>query len=404
MNPQKVDPTPTLATTSRVLICLAICACTAGLYAGLVAGVDLNLIALSILPLTTVGLLFGLRVGLVLGGAIGAGFLAASSFCVLPASLRLADVVAVVLGVAVTGVVGRLRDLRKRLGTALGKTTAVEGVLWHINSELTAINEQLEADRLAARRIQQSLIPDAGTRIPGLRAGWFFEPSEEVGGDLFSIFRIDEYHAGLYILDVSGHGVPAAFFTIGLNRALSPQIGTGSLVKTGNAAGGYALTSPAEVAVQLNRMFPQDEEQQQFFTFVYGLIDLKTFELTYSVAGHPGPVLSRATEEPTLLSDPSFPVGVEASAEFEERCIRLSAGDRFYLYTDGLNEMPGREGACFGDENLLQIVAEVRGRELPQAVEDIRRRLDSFRGGVAVQDDVALLAIEVASDAGLSGS
>ena len=66
---------------------------------------------------------------------------------------------------------------------------------------------------------------------------------------------------------------------------------------------------PARVAERLNQQFPMDRSRQ-YFTFVYGVIDPRSGEIGYVVAGHPAPVLVPRGDAPVLVAGEGFPVGM----------------------------------------------------------------------------------------------
>ncbi|HQG28575.1 MAG TPA: response regulator, partial [Candidatus Ozemobacteraceae bacterium] len=77
-------------------------------------------------------------------------------------------------------------------------------------------NELLENNLRAAARIQENLLPKQDLKDERLRCRWRFRPSETVGGDLLNYFLLDRDHVGAYILDVAGHGLPAAMVTFAI--------------------------------------------------------------------------------------------------------------------------------------------------------------------------------------------
>ena len=95
------------------------------------------------------------------------------------------------------------------------------------------------------------------------------------------------------------------------------------------------MTPPAEVADRLNQLFPYDTTTEQFTTMVYGVLDTSTGEFRYVSAGHPGPVYLPAGAGPVILESSGSPIGLAEDA-YGERSVRLAAGDRLYLYSDGV--------------------------------------------------------------------
>ena len=87
---------------------------------------------------------------------------------------------------------------------------------------LRAVNQQMQRDLEEAAVIQKAWLPETLPQVPGLEFAWQFRPCSELAGDGLNVLRLDEDHVGLYILDVCGHGVPAALLSASLYRWLSP--------------------------------------------------------------------------------------------------------------------------------------------------------------------------------------
>ena len=52
---------------------------------------------------------------------------------------------------------------------------------------------------------------------------WRFMPCGRVGGDLFNFCPLGDSDLAVFVIDVSGHGVPAAMVTVSLSQFLSPR-------------------------------------------------------------------------------------------------------------------------------------------------------------------------------------
>src|SRR5688500_11668306 len=81
-----------------------------------------------------------------------------------------------------------------------------------------AVTGEREADRMkaeieAAAAVQQALLPRVKPDLAGVRVEWLFRPTEELAGDILNVFRIDERRLGVYVLDVTGHGVASALLS-----------------------------------------------------------------------------------------------------------------------------------------------------------------------------------------------
>ena len=95
-------------------------------------------------------------------------------------------------------------------------------------------------------------------------------PCTGLAGDAVGVVGLPHGQVGLYLLDVSGHGVGAALLSFTLNHMLSPSVEGALLIEA--TADGLSVVSPSRVAERLNRQFPMDRTRQ-YFTFVYGVFE-----------------------------------------------------------------------------------------------------------------------------------
>ena len=256
-----------------------------------------------------------------------------------------------------------------------------------IEHDLRAANERLRRDFDAAAHIQTSLLPEQPTGIPGIAVDWIFEPCDRLGGDGFNIFMIAERVAGFYLLDVTGHGVVAALQSVALTRVLAaawPAPETGG------------LHTPARVAERLNAEFPVNNEVWQYFTFLGGVLDLSSLTLRYVSAGHPGPIHVPAGADPIALEAAGLPIGMFPDTEYTEYAARLEPGDRLYFYSDGVTEAMNPADDDFGVPGLIGSLAGSRNRPLGETIQEVRRAVGRWRGPEPLDDDLTLLALEVA--------
>jgi phosphoserine phosphatase RsbU/P len=262
--------------------------------------------------------------------------------------------------------------------------------LRRLTVELLEKQRAIEEDLRAAADVQRALIPRSRTGIPGLSLAWLFEPCAAVGGDMFNVVRLDDEHVALYILDVSGHGVPPAMVAVCVSQSLSP---TGGLVATRlDGSPDLSITDPSEVLAELDREYPL-ARFDRYFTISYLVLHLPTGRLRHSSAGHPPPLFLGRDGSRRLLEAGGTIVGL-GGERFEAAEVRLQRGDRVFLYTDGVLETEAPGGARFGSERLAAVLASSRSLRLEEACAGVKAALEEFSGSAPPRDDISFLAVE----------
>ena len=100
-----------------------------------------------------------------------------------------------------------------------------------------------------------------------------------------------------------------------------------------------------------------------------------------------------------ILESQGFPIGLAEDA-YEERSVRLAAGDRLYLYSDGVTEMMDPAGELFGDARLLEAIGRGRSVPLQESVAALVGEVERWRGAASARDDISIVAVEVSIASG----
>jgi sigma-B regulation protein RsbU (phosphoserine phosphatase) len=264
-----------------------------------------------------------------------------------------------------------------------------------INSRLHSAQQMIEDDLRAAAWMQRRLLPSPALLANGIRCAWRLQPSGYVAGDTFNFFAMGEQQVGFYLLDVSGHGVPAAMLSVTLSMMLTPDAASGNPLKRYNRdREAFELLSPGEAIRVLNQRFQSKDDS--YFTMIYGLFDTGLSTLSLAQAGHPGPILIKKAGEVTVLGSGGMPVGVCPDIEFD--CFDISAdhGDRLLLYSDGVTECMNLEGEAFGENRLLAYLEQWAAEPLDELLGGLLTEIKTWRVIPDFGDDVSLLAIEMA--------
>jgi len=264
------------------------------------------------------------------------------------------------------------------------------------NAKISDANQRMKEDLQIAASSQKAFLPTDLPKIPGVRFAWTFEPCEELAGDMFNVFRIDEEHVALYLLDVSGHGVSAALLAVTLSRILSPTMVQPSLLKERLPdPPGYRIVSPAEVAGLLNQQFATGASSNQFFTLIYGILNIRTWDLCYVSAGHPGPLFLAPGTAARFLAGGPPAIGIFEDPVYQEHTVTLSPGDRLYLYSDGILEALDANARPFEQAQFKSALEQSRARPLAESLSSLKTAAERWRGGTELTDDISVLAMEI---------
>jgi phosphoserine phosphatase RsbU/P len=245
--------------------------------------------------------------------------------------------------------------------------------------ELLAIRRELEV----ARHIQESILPrDFGPKGPsgGCSIAAQMHAANEVGGDFYDFFMIDEERLAVVLGDVAGKGVPAAIF-MSLSRTLiraTAQLGL----------------DPGDCLRHANRTLCSEGDSGLFVTTVYAIVNTRTGAVAYSTGGHFSPLVARAggTVESLPIAG-GMVLGIEADGRYETGHATLESGDLMFLYSDGVTEASNDADDFFGDERLETTLAEITGSQEGPAVSAVVAKVREFAGGHPQSDDITVVAV-----------
>lgn len=209
---------------------------------------------------------------------------------------------------------------------------------------LVGFKNAVELEKRMARKIQLGLLPKNIVQIPGYEIATAWQPADTVAGDYFDVLPLGERTLGLCIADVSGHGLPAALLMSNLQAGIKLLAGH--------------HTAPVALCESLNQLVCSNVAEGNFITFFYGRLDTATQSLVYVNAGHNQPVLLHRDGKIARLDQGGIPLGLEANRQYQQAEMKLNAGDRLVLFTDGLVECTNFKDEVFGHNRLLALLVE----------------------------------------------
>lgn len=287
-----------------------------------------------------------------------------------------------------------ITQIRKHnLGHVLDKIEEQQKQLLKHEKKLQQALHKIEKNLSAARDAQMSLLPKELSGVPAIEFKARFHPSQFVSGDIYNVFRLDEAHIGVYHIDISGHGVPAALFSVSLSQMLNTTISKKNLLKVPvKTPPYYKINSPDKVVGILN----DDQSFEQsgiYFTMVYMILNFKENYVRYTRAGHNPPVLIKSNGEVLVSEEGGFPVGWDFPRDDQNIEIKADKGDRIFMFSDGITEATDKKDNLFTRQRLVDILRETRHLSLDESLDAVIDGVRDFTGSSHFEDDVSIIGL-----------
>lgn len=222
---------------------------------------------------------------------------------------------------------------------------------------------QMALDVKQAQEVQEVILPEARTTVPGFAIESEYRPAREVGGDFFQIIPGAGDGSLLIVTgDVAGKGLQAGMLVALLVGAIRMAA--------------EVNPDPAFVLRALNRRLLGRGDAR---ATCLALRIARDGAVTLANAGHVPPYLNGALVE----IEGSLPLGVVEELECSLLQLRLSENDRLVLLSDGVAEAMDVEGELFGFERVLSLI---RTRPSAAAIADTAQAFGQM-------DDISVIAV-----------
>lgn len=262
------------------------------------------------------------------------------------------------------------------------------GVIRSLTSQYGDVTNELQL----AATVQHDLLPSP-LLIPSIHAAGKFRPAHYLAGDGYDYHLINDHTFAFYVVDVAGHGIASALVSFAIQKHLNSKK---------SLYGNYERRKPKpldedvlDTVTELNAAFCFHEIFLQFFTMVYGLVDLRTGQLSFCQAGHPAPIiLDSETGTVTEHGTGGFPAGMFIDSEFTVHQVQLKENDRLVLYSDGVTDCENTDGAEYGIDRFKNGIIESSSLAVIEATHYLEEGLLDWQGSDDFGDDVSLLVID----------
>ena len=277
-------------------------------------------------------------------------------------------------------------------------TTNLEGLIKDRTAELDQSNQELllAKNRITdsieyAKLLQNSILP-AKDDLKKYLEDYFviYKPLDIVGGDFYYFKEVSD---GFWIagIDCTGHGVPGAFMTMMVNALVHQIIDM------------HEDLNPAKI-LELLHYKTQDtlktkedyEHLDNGFDIALCKVNLKEKKLYYAGGGLP--LVYSENDDLKEIKGDSLHLGykINKKYEFKEHSLALKSDQVFYLFTDGILDLPGGPKAYgLGRKQFLDILTSVKSERMSEQKTQLSTKFQEYSSGCTAKDDILVLGFKI---------
>jgi len=242
-----------------------------------------------------------------------------------------------------------------------------------------------------AQNIQQAILPSQERLQRSLKDSFvIYRPKDIVSGDFYWLSKIDN-RIVVAAVDCTGHGVPGAFMSMIGNTLLNQIVNE------------KKVTKPSEILKLLDKSVYEDLNQQKSSNregMDVCICTIEPGETQTNVCFAGAKRSLYYTHQGELIEEKGdrFSIGGwqnNARKSFIGRDIKLQAGDRIYLSSDGFVDTPNPRRKSFGTKRFRKILQESLELSMNEQKNTIEGALDQFQQDAEQRDDILLIGIEL---------
>lgn len=246
---------------------------------------------------------------------------------------------------------------------------------------------KIETEMQLAGELQKRFFPEEVFKIKGSEFAGFFEPAAEAGGDWWYYF-LKGNELVFTIGDVTGHGLNSAMITAVSRSAFS-------LIEE-------FFVSPSESLRLLNRAIYDAAKGELCMTCVVAALNLENGSIRYATASHESPIILPVKDSIRLkdfqfLNEVNGPrLGEKADVKYQDAVFQLTENQSLLFYTDGLVDLPSKEGKALSESQLLRSLGKEHSPNLSaeQLLEKVKSVASNHRLSADLVDDLSFFFIK----------
>lgn len=188
--------------------------------------------------------------------------------------------------------------------------------------------ESIEIEFDLAYNVHRKFLPNKVPLFQNMIINYEYIPSYILGGDFIKFIEIDHRKLGVFIGDISGHGLSAALYSAVIYNFINTMK--------------ELYSKPVQFIQKMNEYF-YEHLQSDFITAVYVFLDFEKKEFTYCSAGHTD-IIYYTDNKILLLGSTGSAIGLKTKSNYKEYSIPIKNDSLLFLYTDGFNEIFNNKG------------------------------------------------------------
>jgi sigma-B regulation protein RsbU (phosphoserine phosphatase) len=247
------------------------------------------------------------------------------------------------------------------------------------NRLLESAHKKLTFELDLARKVQFALMPRPPKPRGVLELAVRYTPANQLGGDVYDFYRLENNRLGILVADVSGHGVNSAMLS-GMVKALAAPLS-------------IAVLEPGEMLAGLDVATEQYFPEGYFCTGFYLIADEETGLVRYAGVGHPPAIVVGPGGPRTLPSNPGM-LGIGMVDGTAGDADRLEPGESLIIYTDGLTDAMDPSDVLFGEDRLKTLLQSHHGADPTEILNRVDDALNKHTSPGRPADDINIIVLQ----------